>query len=168
MVRGVHFALTAEQETQLRQRNSGQDCWDYIASDVEKPWDEDYLAETDKAWDAIHRCLTGQPASESELDANAGAYPLNRCIMGEVDLCPDTNNYIIRLNSPETVKDLAAALEPIDDAWITKAYHRHCPGAWPEYGDEDCEYTCEWFAHLKAFYIRAAKAGRAVVFSVSQ
>jgi hypothetical protein len=38
----------------------------------------------------------------------------------------------------------------------------------PEYGDEDCEYTVEYFREVAGLYERAAKADRAVVFTVSQ
>jgi hypothetical protein len=34
---------------------------------IEEAWDLDHLAESDKAWDAIHRCLT-----DGQLDAGGG------------------------------------------------------------------------------------------------
>ena len=30
-----------------------------VIEEIEDRWDRDWLVETDKAWDAIHRCLTG-------------------------------------------------------------------------------------------------------------
>ena len=44
--------------------------------EIEDRWDREWLVETDKAWDAIHRCLTG-----GILDY--GPTPLHKCILGE-------------------------------------------------------------------------------------
>jgi Domain of unknown function (DUF1877) len=57
--RGVHFALTAEEEARLVDEPDGDD--DHlidVLGEIEERWDRDWLVETDKAWDAIHRCLT--------------------------------------------------------------------------------------------------------------
>jgi hypothetical protein len=69
---------------------------------------------------------------------------------------------------PHEVKDLAAALAPITKDWLRAKYLHHCAGAYPEFGDEDFEYTWEWFEALRAFYIRMSAEGRAVVFLVDQ
>jgi hypothetical protein len=56
--RGVHFAVTAEQLAQMLDAVGDDDRVVSIVEDIEEAWDEDFLAESDKAWDAIHRCLT--------------------------------------------------------------------------------------------------------------
>jgi hypothetical protein len=38
----------------------------------------------------------------------------------------------------------------------------------PEYGDEDLAYSWSNFQDVAKFYARAAKAGRAVIFTVDQ
>ncbi|WP_339613695.1 DUF1877 family protein [uncultured Rubinisphaera sp.] len=53
--RGVHFALTEEQRSQLLAIVESQgDVIGFIQEDIEELWDTEWLCETDKAWDAIH------------------------------------------------------------------------------------------------------------------
>jgi len=64
---------------------------------------------------------------------------------------------------------VAQALAAIDDDAIRDRYTRIVPRDYaPEYGVEDREYTVENFRDVAALYARAAKAGRAVVFTVDQ
>ena len=54
--RGVHFALTVEEREQLLALVETQgDVIGFIQEDIEEQWDTEWLCETDKAWDAIHR-----------------------------------------------------------------------------------------------------------------
>jgi hypothetical protein len=55
--RGVLFAIDQEELQALRQATSDSEVQAVVAA-IEERWDERFLAETDKAWDAIHRCLT--------------------------------------------------------------------------------------------------------------
>ena len=166
--RGVHFALTSDQRSKLLGLGNDEDRIDYVVEDIETAWDEAHLQQTDKAWDAIHRCLTDHPPGVPELDPTCGKYPLKLCILGGRQILDDETNYIIRLIEPEEVRDLARALEPIDRDWMSKKYLTHCEGAWPAYGEEDMDYTWEWFSALKDFFRRAADSGRCVIFSVDQ
>jgi hypothetical protein len=62
--RAVHFALTAEQELRLMETPGADN--EFLMEFVEEleegrdgeGWDAEWVQETDKAWDAIHRCLT--------------------------------------------------------------------------------------------------------------
>jgi hypothetical protein len=58
-VRGVHFALTAEESSRLMETPYMDDekIMAFV-QEIESRWDREWLQETDKAWDAIHRCLT--------------------------------------------------------------------------------------------------------------
>jgi hypothetical protein len=56
--RGVFFALTSAQKEHLLALDSDGKRLEYIQEGIEVPWDETHLMQTDKAWDAIHRCLT--------------------------------------------------------------------------------------------------------------
>ena len=38
----------------------------------------------------------------------------------------------------------------------------------PEYGDEDLEYTWEWFQSVRELYRKAAERGRFALFKVDQ
>jgi len=48
---------------------------DYIQEKIERPWDQEPLLETDKAWDAIHRCLT-----DGSLEVVRSSSPLGKLI----------------------------------------------------------------------------------------
>ena len=74
--RGVHFAVGPHTADKLRAAGDNDEVLS-IVSDVEQLWDEQWLCQTDKAWDAIHRCLTG-----GLLDTAPEPYPLALCILG--------------------------------------------------------------------------------------
>jgi hypothetical protein len=70
--------------------------------------------------------------------------------------------------SADQVKDIAAALVKITKAWMRRRYARIDPEEYDEVemGDEDFSYTWENFLDVCRFNKRAAKAGRAVFFTV--
>ena len=78
---GVHFALTMEHASRLLDMPGMDD--DGLMAFVEdmeegadgKGWDEEWVQETDKSWDAIHRCLT-----DGKLEWGPTAFP--KCILG--------------------------------------------------------------------------------------
>lgn len=167
MTLGVHFALTDDQLAKLLSLKSTDARIEYIQEDIEEDWDEENLQETDKAWDAIHRCLTDHPPDTPELESDRGEYPLKLCVLGGEAVVEDSDGYTVRLVKADQVPDLVAALDPIDEKWLAGKYHACCKGAWPEYGEEDLEYTWENFIELREFFRRAAKKGRGVIFTVS-
>ena len=80
----------------------------------------------------------------------------------------DEHDYFIRLIEPHEVLDIVPAMQAIDKAWIREKYLMHCHGAWPEYGEEDVEYTWEYFQLLRDFFARMAGNGRAILFTADQ
>jgi hypothetical protein len=75
--RGVHFALSAgEQQRLLAAAGDDDAVLSVILEDIEQRWDNDWLQETDKAWDAIHRCLTDGTLSFESIS------PFHKCILG--------------------------------------------------------------------------------------
>ena len=72
-----------------------------IIERVREEWNEHYLAETDKAWDAMHRALT-----DGSLDPNGGSFPLNRVILGGRHL-HQGSGYIVALVPKDEVPDVA-------------------------------------------------------------
>ena len=74
--RGVHFAITSDQLARVLAASNDDDLMQVIEQ-IEEAWDKDNLAESDKAWDAIHRCLT-----DGSLLYESGEYPLNHVICG--------------------------------------------------------------------------------------
>lgn len=177
---GVLFGLTDEQRTTLLALDSDEKRRTYVAEDIEDAWDEEHLCQTDKAWDGIHRCLSEFPPHTPyfyEVPAKYGAwaspedhgsYPLKLCVLGGRKLHQQESEYFIRLVEPNEVKDVATALAEIDEKEMTRRYWKHCEGAWPEYGEDDLEYTLEYFEDVRDFYSRMAKEGRAVIFTADQ
>ena len=112
--RGVHFALKDDEYTKVYDCKPDEELVELIHQEIEEEWDEEWLRETDKAWDAIHRCLT-----DGKLEWRNGSFPLNAVIVGGRQLHKG-DNYIISLVTPEQVPSMADALKNID-----KAAHRN-------------------------------------------
>lgn len=177
---GVHIALTDEQRTNFLKLKSDDDRIFYLIEDVEEAWDETYFLETDKAWDAIHRCLSDFPPDTPmfyheegsklafALPEDHGTYPLKVCVLGGKKLMDDEHNYFMRLIEPDQVIDAANALGKVDKEWLSEKYWVHCRGAWPEYGEEDLKYTWAYFEDMRDYFRRMAGNGRAVLFTASQ
>ncbi len=165
---GVHFGLTEAQREKLLGWEDDEGRLDYVKEEIEDDWDKEHLQETDKAWDAIHRCLIDHEPGVEELDWTGGSYPLNRVISGGRHLYSDKTYYVISLVEVDEVKDVAEALKGIDEEWMRRKYAKHCVGAWPEYDEGFFEYLWGHFILLREFYDRMAKDGRPVIFTVDQ
>ena len=161
--RGVYFALTDEDAKRVLAVAGDDDALiELIQEDIEARWDEDWLAETDKAWDAMHRCLT-----DGRLSFEADS-PRAKCVLGGRQL-HDGEDYIISFVTSEQVRQVASAIRDIDETWMRQRYFA-IPA--DDYGcplsEEDFGYTWSWFEGVQALYQKAAAAGRAVMFTVSQ
>lgn len=162
-LRGVHFALTAEESSRLMDTPRMTDEMIMaFAEEIEGRWDKEWLQETDKAWDAIHRCLT-----DGTLLYVSGDYPLNHCICGGRQLYRG-RGYTVSFVSARQVKDVAAALAKVTKAWMRRRYSRIDPEEYNEVemGEEDFDSTWENFLDVRRFYKTAAGADRAVIFTV--
>jgi|ERR1700687_1742722 len=161
--RGVHFAISSTDADRLLAAPTPDEVLRIIQEDIEEKWDDEWLYQTDKAWDAIHRCLT-----DGTLDPNAGVYPLKLAILNgrRIDAGP---NYIISLTTPIAARDVASSLASIDRAWFQNRYNaieQHDYGQ-PK-SEQDLEYTWDWFKGLDALFRKAADAQRHVIFTVDQ
>ena len=116
--------------------------------------------ETDKGWDAIHRCLT-----DGRLEYDNGDLPLKLCILGGYQL-HEGENYVVSVTPDEQVPDVAAALKHITRDQFRAKYDQIDGADYPDKSDEDFDYTWTMFDGMPQFWERAAKAGRAVVFTV--
>ena len=160
---GVHFALNETDLSRLLAAATDEERKQFVQEEIEQRWDKEHLYESDKAWDAIHRCLT-----DGTLRWGNGTYPLNLCILGEKSLY-SKDDYIITLVRPAQVPDVALALQQVDQHFIRERYYRIDPA---DYGlplsEEDLEYTWAYLEWLKDFFAKAAEEGRAVVFTADQ
>jgi hypothetical protein len=160
---GVHFAITPEQGRSLLAADDAGDS-DTVAGlveELEASWSEgDLKVDTDKAWDAIHRCLT-----DGTLEPDAGGYPLSLAVLGGRHL---HDEYYVVYVSADEARDVATALHGVDRTWLRGRFDDIDD---PEYdgagGDGDFEYTWENFLDVRAFYDRAVAAGRAVLFTAT-
>jgi Domain of unknown function (DUF1877) len=160
--RGMLFAIDHEELRALRQAASDDEVQAVVAA-IEKRWDERFVGQTDKAWDAIHRCLT-----DGTLAWGNGSFPLNRCILGGEQL-HQGEEYIVTLTQAREVPAVAAALQQVTQAEMRQAYDRFDPADYgPEWSQEDFEYTWDWFEEVRDLWSRATAAGRAVIFTVDQ
>jgi len=161
--RGVHFALTESEAAALRAVEDDARI-DHIQTAIETPFFEKakhYFAESDKAWDAMHRALT-----DGGLSWEGGTYPLNHAVMGGEQLYGN-DDYIISLKTPEQVREISAALDRFTKGEFRKRYDAIDPTDYDgEMGDQDFDYTWEALDDVRALYRRAAADGRYVLFTV--
>lgn len=160
--RGVLFAIDDTTTKRLLAARSDGALMKIVEA-IEEEWDDEFLTETDKAWDAMHRAL-----SDGTLTPTGGSFPLNRALLGGKHLHRG-DEYIVALVTRDEVPAVARALASIDDAAMRRRYQELVPRDYaPEYGDDDREYTVETFRDVVDLYARAARAGRAVIFTVDQ
>jgi len=163
---GVHFALSAEDLATLRSLSGDEKRLEFLIEEVEQRYmdgEKTYAAESDKAWDAMHRLL-----GDGDLSYDGAGYPLSHVVLGGEPLYSD-DDYIVSLKSPQQVKDVAAAIVGLDQQRFRALYDALDPDDYDgEMGDEDFEYTWDWFQGVRALFIRAADEGRAIVFTADQ
>jgi hypothetical protein len=159
---GVHFAITGEQAEALLAAKNDEELMRLVES-IEDAWDVANLAESDKAWDAMHRCLT-----DGTLGDGSGTYPLSHCVLGPRQLHRG-DEYIVSLVLPNEVRDVATALQIATPEWFGDRYSTVLPRDYaPEYGQQDLDYTWSNLEGVKRLFEKASAEGRAVIFTVDQ
>jgi hypothetical protein len=157
--RGVHFSIDDADAERLLDADGDDDAVMEIIEEIEESGDRPH-ADTDKAWDAIHRSLT-----DGRLDWDNGAYPLNAVILGG-RLLHEGEDYIVAYLTPAQVRDVAAALAGVDRARLRTGYDRIDDEDFEYADDDDFDYTWSGFADLPPFFAAAASAGRHVIVTV--
>ncbi|MEV4140067.1 YfbM family protein [Dactylosporangium sp. NPDC049742] len=161
--RGVFFALTAAQDGALTATQDDAEVRAFVHA-VEAAWDDEWLCETDKAWDAMHRCL-----GDGTLDIgyrDGGPLPLT--VLGGRHH-HEGEEYVVAHVLAADVAQIAEALRTVDETWLRDRYHRIDPDDYQGVlDDDDSEYTWSYLQDVRDFYQRAAVAGRSVIFTVDQ
>ena len=158
--RGVHFALTAEEAALISSASNDGQLMTAI-EEIEDRWDQEWLVETDKAWDAIHRCLTDGTLSY-------GPTPSHKCVLGSGSL-HEGEEYIVNLLEPDEVQQVILAIRDIDEPFLRRSYFAIDPDDYDQPpSEEDFGYTWDNFRDLREFFEKAARHDRAVVFTVDQ
>ncbi len=163
--RGVFFALSSTEREHLLAVSSDSDRLQYIQENIEAAWDEAHLFQTDKAWDAIHRCLT-----EGSLTIARSSSPLGKLILGGTQLYSDTQSYIVNLVEHGELAEISAALKTVTKEWMKSRYEQLRNTDYPQefVSEQDWEYTWDWFSGIPEFIARADGEGRTVIFTVDQ
>jgi hypothetical protein len=163
---GVHFAITDEELEAIESFTSDEDRLNYLKEELEETYFEqhsDYLAESDKSWDAMHRAL-----SDGELSYSSGPEPLRFAVIGGVPLY-SKGDYIISLKTPLMVGAVAQALSKITYEEFQKLYEAIDE---TKYGvqksPEDMDYTWSYLTSVRDLFIRAEKEERCVIFTADQ
>jgi hypothetical protein len=157
--RGVHYALTEAEAWRFKTAETKAALIDAL-EEIERRRDRKWLEETDKAWDAIHRCLTNGMLE-------FGDTPLHRVIFGDKNLLTAPANGHISLVNPDEVREVADAIRWIDEEWMRDRYFALDPRQYDgDISELDFEYTWGWFVRLRAFFEKAAAAERWVSFTV--
>jgi hypothetical protein len=166
MTRGVHFALSGKDAAWLRVLWSNNARLVFITDHIEERYFEGgkaYVAESDKAWDAMHRAL-----ADGKLTRDGGTYPLNHTILGGKRLYTG-DDYIMILKTPPQVRDIAAALEELTEQDFRRRYDAIDQEDYDgEKGDQDFAYTWEWFQGVRDLFRKAAAERRHVLFTAGQ
>ena len=160
--RGVLFALTPEDEQKVLSCISDEELLSLVQDDIEQRWEEEHLVETDKAWDAMHRCLT---------DGQLSFYdptPLALCILGGKPLYQDTQTYVVSHKTVRQAQEASDAAAKVTKGWLRERYFKLTSDYGFPLTEEDFEYTWEYFEGVRDFYLKAARDGRAVIFTVDQ
>lgn len=75
---GVLFSITSDDSAQLAaQRGNDEAIRVYVEDVIEERDDQEHLADLDKAWDALHRCLT-----DGALAPGGGYGPVSKAVLG--------------------------------------------------------------------------------------
>lgn len=161
---GVHFAIPENDVAALRNAADDDARLEYVREVIEeRELGGPHAAESDKAWDAIHRAL-----SDGRLTWNGGRYPLNHVVLGG-EILYAGDDYIMSLKSPAQAKDIASVLRDLSESQFRGLYDAiDVDGYGGNLDEEDFSYTWEWFQHVRALYLRASDEGLYVLFTADQ
>jgi len=168
--RGSYYAVTPAQLASLEALTTTQDRADML----EEMYSEDIWLDLDKSWYGMHRCLATIPPNGKEYVTEEdtetfGTYPLKLATMGGRDFNIDSDrNWFVCVIDPEHVAPLATAMAAIDKADFSGRYEKYCRDAYPEFGEEDREYTWAYFTEARGYLQKLAGTGKAVVFIADQ
>ena len=163
MTHGVHFALDSPDEAKLLSLESDEERVGFVTEDIEERYFKtSFAVETDKAWDAIHRCFDGGELTEQPKSS------LQMAVLGGRSLSAD-EYYIISYKSPDDVRSIDAALRAVDAEAMRALQDTIDPEVYGMSLDQEhWEYVWHWFEQMRAFYSNAAATGRAVIFTADQ
>ena len=168
--RGWYTALLPDEAATLRAADDVDVLLEKL-NDLYTTADQDArIRSVDKSWDAMHQVLCG-----GWLDDVHGEPALRACVLGATQLS-DRDDWIISFVEPALANQVAAAIDPIEEARFREQYfglNQNPPGFGvhryeEDLTEQDFEYTWSYFCEVRDFYRRAAERGLAVIFAVDQ
>jgi hypothetical protein len=158
---GVHFALSPEDIEQVLAIDDPDELAEFLTEEIEERYltEREWAYSSDKAWDAIHRCL-----ADGQLLYESGPIPLRYAVLGGEALDAG-DDYTACIVTPEQVRETSLALAEITRDWMAARYATLTQTDYASSSPEDFEYTWQWFEGLPGFFAKAAQAGRAVLFT---
>ena len=163
---GVHFALTEQEVSLLREQPDGESRVNFVKEVFEEAYlgeESPYAAESVKTWDAMDRAMT------MKLDDSLDPEGALRHLVVDGERLNSGDDYILSLKTPDQVALLARIVEKIDISAFRDRYFMIDPA---EYGEplteEDFQYTWEWFQCVRDLFRTAASSRRYVLFTVDQ
>jgi hypothetical protein len=115
--RGVYFALTDDGVAKLTAADGDAAVKKIIQEDIEELWDKNWLQETDKAWDAMHRCL-----ADGTLVCKSKSV-LEKFVLGGKQL-HQRGDYIVSFLTAAEVKEVFEAAKPIEKNMVSRKVFR--------------------------------------------
>ena len=161
MTLGVHFALSPRDYDQVLSIDDPDELVEFISEDLEERYfkDQEWICQTDKAWDAIHRCLT-----DGRLLYESGPFPLAYAVLGGGTLDAG-DGYTACLVEVAEVQETAKALAEVTKPWMRQRYDTLVDTDYGPISDDDFEYTWSYFEDVRDFFQRAAQAKRPILFT---
>ncbi len=158
---GVHFALSAQDASRLLKFDDPDELVEFITEDLEERYleNDNWSFQSDKAWDAIHRSLT-----DGRLLYESGPFPLAYAVLGGKPLDAGEDYTACFVSSSQAIQ-VNAALQQVTKEWMEQQYRKLSQTDYGFVSDEDFDYTWTNFEELRGFFAKAAKAGRAVLFT---
>ena len=135
---GLHFALLDDDLERLLSIDDEDELVDFIVEDLEERYltDDRWSYQSDKAWDAIHRCL-----GDGTLLYETGPHPLTYAVLGGRSLDAG-EDYTACLVEAPNVRETSRALARVTREWLRRRYDTLGDS---DYGqplsDEDFDYT---------------------------
>ncbi len=158
---GVHFALSAKDASRLLKFDDPDELVEFITEDLEERYlaNENWSFQSDKAWDAIHRSLT-----DGRLLYESGPFPLAYAVLGGKPLNAG-EDYTACFVSSSQVIQVNEALPQVTKEWMKQRYQTLLQTDYGFVSYDDFDYTWANFEELRDFFSKAAKGGRAVLFT---
>lgn len=143
---------------------------DAAVMDLLQPWlskleDLPLHVQMDKAWETIHRCLTGD--RNRDFYFKAGKVPIKWCVLGGKHLLRQGHRTASLVEAAQ-VPRVAKALAKVEKPWMKERFLALAGGSFFfEVNDEMFEWTWEHFELLPPFFDKVAKDANAVLCTIS-